>query len=49
MDVGLFVAGVIALMVVLGVINAFVRGSPRGPDKDSDGEPDEPNGPAKDL
>lgn len=41
--------GAIVLVGAMWALNDAITKSPRGVDKDVDGEPDEPDGPAKDL
>ena len=47
----LFIGGCVLAVVLYGIGGHFEwgRASTRFVDKDADGEPDEPNGPAKDL
>jgi hypothetical protein len=46
----LFAFGALVLAIILtGIDRAIMNPAQRPPDKDADGEPDEPNGPAKGL
>ena len=49
MELILLLIGAVVLAGALFALSPMRRGSAHFVDKDADGEPDEPNGPAKDL